>query len=50
MPIFRAHRGLDRGKSEESNKPLPYHQHQTWVKRLGEETDLMQVLTTYCLR
>ncbi|KAL8706329.1 MAG: hypothetical protein Q9201_000612 [Fulgogasparrea decipioides] len=34
----------------EAHEALPYGRYQEWVKRLGEETGFVQVLTTYCLR
>ncbi len=49
-PVFRASSSPSRGKGEEPDKPLPYSRYQEWVKRLGEETGFVQVLTTYCLR
>jgi len=50
VPIFHLLNPSDQGKGEQSNGPLPYGQYQKWVKRLGEETGFVQVLTTYCLR
>jgi len=50
VPIFRLLNPSDQGKGEKSDGPLPYSRYQNWVKRLGEETGFVQVLTTYCLR
>lgn len=49
-PVFRTSRFPEREKDKEPQKPLPYGRYQEWVKRLGEETGFVQVLTTYCLR
>ena len=49
-PVFRASSPPEREKGNEVYKPLPYSRYQEWVKRLGEETGFVQVLTTYCLR
>lgn len=49
-PVFRASSSPGREKGQEPHKPLPYGRYQEWVKRLGEETGFVQVLTTYCLR
>jgi len=49
-PVFRVSRSPDRGKCQEPHEPLPYGRYQEWVKRLGEQTGFLQVLTTYCLR
>ena len=50
MPVFHASRSPEREKDKEPREPLPYGRYQEWVKRLGEETGFVQVLTTYCLR
>ena len=49
-PVFRVCNSPDREKGQESCEPLSYGRYQGWVKRLGEETGFVQVLTTYCLR
>ena len=49
-PVFRVSSRPDRGKVKEPYEALPYGRYQEWVKRLGEETGFVQVLTTYCLR
>ena len=33
-----------------SSLPLEYGRYHPWIKRLGEETGFVQVLTAYCLR
>ena len=49
-PVFRTS-SFTRGKDgKELYAPLPYGRYQKWVKRLGEETGFVQVLTTYYLR
>jgi hypothetical protein len=50
QPVFRASSSSDHANGTEPNEPLPYGRYQEWVKRLGEETGFVQVLTTYCLR
>ena len=49
-PVFRLSSSPGRGKGQELYAALPYGRYQEWVKRLGEETGFVQVLTTYCLR
>ena len=49
-PVFRASSSPEREKDKDLYEPLPYGRYQGWVKRLGEETGFVQVLTTYCLR
>lgn len=49
-PVFRVSNSPERDKDNEPYEPLPYGRYQEWVKRLGEETGFVQVLTTYCLR
>jgi len=49
-PVFRASSSPDRENGKEPHEPLSYGRYQEWVKRLGEETGFVQVLTTYCLR
>ena len=50
QPVFRTSSFTDGKDRTELCAPLPYGQYQKWVKRLGEETGFVQVLTTYCLR
>ena len=50
VSIFRLLDSLDQGTSSKSNDSLFYDLYHEWVKRLGEEIDFVQVLTTYCLR
>ncbi|KAG8531641.1 uncharacterized protein KY384_003272 [Bacidia gigantensis] len=50
QPVFCASSCPGRGKGKELHESLPYSRYQEWVKRLGEETGFVQVLTTYCLR
>ncbi len=50
VPVFRLLNPTEQGNDEKSDGALPYSQYQNWVKRLGEETGFVQVLTTYCLR
>ncbi|KAL9040656.1 MAG: hypothetical protein Q9214_004396 [Letrouitia sp. 1 TL-2023] len=49
-PVFRTSSSPGRGKGQQLYEALPYGRYQEWVKRLGEETGFVQVLTTYCLR
>lgn len=49
-PLFRASNNPGRRKDPEPCKALSYGKYQGWVKRLGQETGFVQVLTTYCLR
>lgn len=50
QPVFRTSKSTPGKDGRERYAPLPYGQYQKWVKRLGEETGFVQVLTTYCLR
>jgi len=50
VPIFRLLGSSNQGTSRKANDPLPYDLYHGWVKRLGEEIDFVQVLTTYCLQ
>ena len=50
VPIFRLLGSSDQGTGRKADGPLPYGLYHGWVKRLGEETGFVQVLTTYCLR
>jgi len=50
VPIFHLVGSLDQGTGRKPKGPLPYGLYHGWVKRLGEETGFVQVLTTYCLR
>lgn len=49
-PIFRLLGSSDQGTGRKPEGPLPYGLYHGWVKRLGEETGFVQVLTIYCLR
>ncbi|KAL9613096.1 MAG: hypothetical protein Q9167_002353 [Letrouitia subvulpina] len=49
-PVFCTSVSPDREKGQERREALPYGRYHEWVKRLGEETGFVQVLTTYCLR
>ena len=49
-PIFCAPTATCATGNEDQVLALPYHLYQGWVKRLGEETGFVKVLTTYCLR
>ncbi|KAI4209059.1 MAG: hypothetical protein LQ351_007980, partial [Letrouitia transgressa] len=48
-PVFCTSVSPGQGKGQE-REALPYGRYHEWVKRLGEETGFVQVLTTYCLR
>ena len=50
VPIFRLLGSSDQRTGRKPDGPLPYGLYHGWVKRLGEETGFVQVLTTYCLR
>lgn len=49
-PVFCASNGPRPRTGPEGYEALHYSRYQGWVKRLGEETGFVQVLTTYCLR
>ncbi|KAL9606938.1 MAG: hypothetical protein Q9167_008095 [Letrouitia subvulpina] len=49
-PVFCVANGPRPRMGQEGYEALPYGRYQEWVKRLGEETGFVQVLTTYCLR
>ena len=49
-PVFCASNVGKSRKDQRGRETLPYGRYQEWVKRLGEETGFVQVLTTYCLR
>lgn len=50
MPVFRAPVQTSKGAQTSPDEALTYSRYHEWVKRLGEETGFVQVLTTYCLR
>ena len=50
VSIFHLIDSLDQGTNRKPKRPLLYDLYHEWVKRLGEEIDFVQVLTTYCLR
>lgn len=50
VPIFHTLCSLEEANGMKPEEPLPYGLYHGWVKRLGEETGFVQVLTTYCLR
>ena len=50
VPVFHAPSGPDRGTGGKPDESLSYGRYHEWVKRLGEETGFVQVLTTYCFR
>lgn len=48
--VFRAPVQTSDGIRTSPDEALSYGKYHEWVKRLGEETGFVQVLTTYCLR
>ena len=50
MPVFRAPVQIIKGTRISPDEALTYSQYHEWVKRLGEATGFVHVLTTYCLR
>jgi len=50
VSIFRLLNSLDQGTSSKSNDLLLYDLYHEWMKRLEEEINFVQILTTYCLR
>ncbi|MCJ1250100.1 hypothetical protein MMC30_007326 [Trapelia coarctata] len=49
-PVFRTPVQTAKGTQTSPEEALTYSKYHEWVKRLGEETGFVQVLTTYCLR
>lgn len=50
MPVFRGSEQTTQGFRISPDEALTYGKYHDWVKRLGEETGFVQVMTTYCLR
>jgi Protein of unknown function (DUF3435) len=50
VPVFHAPVRTGDGMRTSPDETLSYGRYHEWVKRLGEETGFVQVLTTYCLR
>ncbi len=50
VSIFRLLNSLNQETSSKFNDLLFYNLYYEWMKRLEEEIDFVQVLTTYCFR
>lgn len=50
MLVFRGLERTTQGLRTSPDEALTYDKYHDWVKRLGEETGFVQVMTTYCLR
>lgn len=50
VPVFRGPKQTTQGFRTSLDEALIYGKYHDWVKRLGEETGFVQVMTTYCLR
>jgi len=50
VPVFRGPEQTTQGFRTSPDEALIYGKYHDWVKRLGEETGFVQVMTTYCLR
>ena len=50
VPVFRGPKQITQGFRISLDEALIYGKYHDWVKRLGEETGFVQVMTIYCLR